>query len=65
MAKIFSWLGLLGFFCLLLSLGLAHILTKSFVNPLIKLQDGALAIEKRNFKHRLSGLGIDEKRQLF
>ncbi len=55
-----SLLSILGFFCLILSLGLAQILTKSFVNPLLKLQEGALAIEKRNFKHHLSGLGSDE-----
>ncbi len=51
---------ILGFFCLILSVGLAQLLTKSFVMPLQKLQDGALAIENRNFEHRLSGFSIDE-----
>lgn len=51
---------ILGAFCLILSVGLAQLLTKSFIKPLQKLQDGALAIENRNFEHRLSELGIDE-----
>ena len=55
-----SLLWLLGVLCLILSIGLAHLLSKSFVNPLQKLQEGALAIESRNFKHRLSGLSVDE-----
>ncbi len=59
-----SWLSILGVFCLLLSLGLAHRLARSFIDPLVKLQEGAIAIEKRNFEHRLSGLGIDEFGQI-
>ena len=51
---------ILGVLCLILSVGLAQLLTKSFIMPLQKLQDGALAIENRNFEHRLSGLSIDE-----
>jgi sigma-B regulation protein RsbU (phosphoserine phosphatase) len=43
-----------------LSIGLAHLLTKSFITPLLNLQEGALAIENRNFKHRLTNLNIDE-----
>ena len=51
---------ILGVLCLILSVGLAQLLTKSFIMPLQKLQGGALAIENRNFEHRLSGLSIDE-----
>ena len=51
---------ILGILCLILSFGLAQLLTKSFIKPLQKLQDGALAIENRNFEHRLSGLSLDE-----
>ncbi len=54
------WIWLLGAFCLILSVGLAQLLTKSFVKPLLTLQDGALAIENRNFKHRVSNLNVDE-----
>ena len=53
-------LGLLGVFCLILSVGLAHLLTKNFVNPMHTLQEGALAIENRNFNHRITNLNIDE-----
>ncbi len=55
-----SLLWLLGTLCLILSIGLAHLLSKSFVKPLLTLQSGALAIESRNFKYRLSGLNVDE-----
>ena len=55
-----SLLLLLGIFTLVLSMGLAQMISKSFINPLLILQDGALAIENRNFKHRLSGLAMDE-----
>ncbi len=55
-----SLLWILGVLCLILSIGLAHLLTKSFITPLLTLQDGALAIESRNFKYRLSGLSVDE-----
>ena len=55
-----SLLWLLGILCLILSIGLAHLLSKSFIKPLLTLQDGALAIENRNFKYRLSGLNVDE-----
>ena len=50
----------LGLLSLLLSVGLAQLLSKSFINPLLILQNGALAIENRNFKYRLSGLATDE-----
>lgn len=53
-------LWLLGIFCLFLSIGLAQMLSKSFIKPLNILQEGALAIDSRNFKHRLSGLNVDE-----
>ena len=55
-----SLLWLLGILCLILSIGLAHLLSKSFINPLQTLQEGALAIENRNFKHRLTSLNVDE-----
>lgn len=55
-----SLLLLLGILTLVLSIGLAQMISKSFINPLLKLQEGALAIENRNFKHRLSGLAMDE-----
>ena len=55
-----SLLWLLGIFSLILSVGLAQLISKSFIKPLLILQDGALAIENRNFKHRLSGLATDE-----
>lgn len=55
-----SLLWLLGTFSLILSFGLAQLISKSFIKPLLILQDGALAIENRNFKHRLSGLATDE-----
>jgi sigma-B regulation protein RsbU (phosphoserine phosphatase) len=43
-----------------LAIGLAQLLTKSFINPLLKLHEGALAIENRNFKYRLSIPNVDE-----
>jgi sigma-B regulation protein RsbU (phosphoserine phosphatase) len=55
-----SFLLLLGLLSLFLSLGLAQLISKSFIKPLLILQDGALAIESRNFEHRLSGLATDE-----
>ena len=58
--KQMSLLWLLGVFTMILSVGLAQMISKSFINPLLKLQNGALAIENRNFKHRLSGLSTDE-----
>ena len=53
-------LWILGVFCLLLSISLAQLLTRSFVKPLTDLQEGAYAIENRNFDHRISNLGSDE-----
>lgn len=55
-----SLLWLLGIFSLILSVSLAQLISKSFIKPLLILQDGALAIENRNFQHRLSGLAADE-----
>ena len=55
-----SLLWLMGIFTLILSAGLAQLISKSFIKPLLILQDGALAIEGRNFNHRLSGLSADE-----
>lgn len=51
---------LLGLFSLLLAAGLAKILAKSFVQPLATLRDGALAIENRQFSHRIAKPGKDE-----
>lgn len=55
-----SELLLLGFFSLLLALGLAHILSQSFVKPLISLREGALAIQNRDFDHRIKDYNADE-----
>ena len=55
-----SLLLLLGLLSLALSMGLAQLLSKSFIRPLLILQDGALAIENRKFGYRLSGLATDE-----
>lgn len=51
---------LLGLFSLLLAAGLAQILSRSFVEPLATLREGALAIENRNFSHRITTPGRDE-----
>ena len=59
-SKQMSLLWILGVFTMILSVGLAQMISKSFINPLLKLQNGALAIENRNFKHRLSDLATDE-----
>ena len=53
-------LWLLGGFCLILSIGLAQLLAKNFLNPMQTLQEGALAIESRNFNHRITSLNVDE-----
>ena len=53
-------LWVLGVFCLLLSISLAQLLTRSFIDPMNNLQQGAYAIENRNFSHRISNLGNDE-----
>ena len=55
-----SVLWILGVFCLLLSVSLAQLLTRSFINPMNNLQEGAYAVENRNFDHRISNLGNDE-----
>ena len=56
--KSLHWLlGLLG---LIMSIGLAQLISKSFIKPLLILQEGALSIENRNFKFRLSGFAPDE-----
>ena len=55
-----SLLLLQGLLSLILSMGLAQLISKSFIKPLLVLQDGALAIENRNFEHQLYGLAADE-----
>ena len=55
-----SILWILGVFCLLLSISLAQLLTRSFIKPMNNLQEGAYAVENRNFDHRISNLGNDE-----
>lgn len=55
-----SMLWILIILCIVLAIGLAQLLTKSFVKPLLTLQEGALAIESRNFTHRLSLPNRDE-----
>ncbi|MBU1105561.1 MAG: SpoIIE family protein phosphatase [Candidatus Riflebacteria bacterium] len=47
-------------FSIVLAASLAQILAKSFVEPLHALRDGALAIENREFTHRVAGVGRDE-----
>lgn len=47
-------------FSIVLAASLAQILAKSFVEPLHALRDGALAIENREFTHRVAGVGKDE-----
>ncbi|OGK07608.1 MAG: hypothetical protein A2W80_10935 [Candidatus Riflebacteria bacterium GWC2_50_8] len=51
---------LVSLFCLILAAWLAQILARSFLNPLNSLQNAALAIEKRDFRHRIGDLGKDE-----
>ncbi len=51
---------LFGLFSILLAAGLAQLLTRAFVEPLSALREGALAIENRNFSHRISNAGRDE-----
>ncbi|EKD84189.1 MAG: hypothetical protein ACD_39C00192G0001, partial [uncultured bacterium] len=51
---------MLALFCLLLAAWLAQILSQSFLDPLNSLQKAALAIEKRDFRHRVGDLGKDE-----
>ena len=53
-------LWILGVFCFLLSISLAQLLTRSFINPMNNLQEGAYAVENRNFDHRISDLSNDE-----
>jgi HAMP domain-containing protein len=47
-------------FSIILAASLAQILAKSFIEPLHALRNGALAIENREFSHRISGVGKDE-----
>lgn len=51
---------LLSVFCIILAAWLVQILSRSFLNPLNSLQEAALAIEKREFSHRVGDLGKDE-----
>lgn len=43
-----------------LAISLAQILAKSFLEPLSELQKGAIAIENRDFSHRITNLDKDE-----
>lgn len=47
-------------FSILLAASLAQILARSFIDPLHALLDGALAVENREFSHRISNVGKDE-----
>ncbi len=51
---------LFGLFSILLAAGLAQLLTSGFVTPLSMLRQGALAIENRDFSHRIKDFGHDE-----
>ena len=51
---------LFGLFSILLAAGLAQLLARAFVAPLGILREGALAIESRNFSHRIRNAGRDE-----
>ncbi len=51
---------LFGLFSILLAAGLAQLLARAFVEPLGILREGALAIENRNFSHRIRNAGRDE-----
>lgn len=51
---------LFGLFSILLAAGLAQLLARAFVEPLGALREGALAIENRNFSHRIRNAGRDE-----
>lgn len=51
---------LLGLFSILLAAGLAQLLTRSFVEPLTRIRHGALAIENRDFSHRIRDAESDE-----
>jgi len=51
---------LFALFSIILAASLAQILAKSFIEPLHALRSGALAIENREFSHRIRGVGKDE-----
>lgn len=51
-------------FCLLFAVGLAQTLFRSFLRPVDALKNGALAIEERNFKHRVQIANKDEFGQI-
>lgn len=55
---------LFGLFCLLFSIGMAQILFRSFLTPIDALRNGALAIEQRNFDHRIKTADKDEFGQI-
>lgn len=48
------------FFSLLMTFGLAQVLAQGFLLPLQLITTGAMAIEGKNFQHRLPDLGHDE-----
>lgn len=47
-------------FSIILAASLAQIIAKSFIEPLHELRKGALAIENREFSHRIGRVGKDE-----
>jgi hypothetical protein len=53
-------LGIYVLLSLMLSIGLSHLLAKSFLVPLSDLTKGALAIESRDFDYRIKISGKDE-----
>jgi serine phosphatase RsbU (regulator of sigma subunit) len=53
-------LSLFAFFCILFALGMAQILFRSFLQPVEVLKQGALAVENRDFNHRLQLKTRDE-----
>lgn len=55
---------LFGIFCILFSIGLAQILFRSFLRPIDALKNGALAIELRDFEHRIAIQNKDEFGQI-
>ncbi len=55
---------LFSIFCLLFAFGLAQTLFRNFLKPVVALKNGALAIEERNFTHRISISSKDEFGQI-
>ncbi len=57
-------IALFSIFCILFAIGLAQMLFRNFLKPVVALKNGALAIEQRNFTHRISIAGKDEFGQI-